>query len=61
MNQVSPSVDSLKIDEAKLEARRIARGYLHEQEQQEGDKIKHCYHGIIAHLLTKLVVENESL
>lgn len=61
MDQISGRVNSLQDRDAILEARRTARGYFHELEQQEGDRIKEGYHSIIAHLLKQVSDEDSSL
>ena len=58
---MSGRVNSLQNCEANLEAHRTARGYFHELDQQEGDRIKECYLSTILHLLKQLDAENSSL
>lgn len=61
LDQWSKNFDRIQVAEANLEAQRAARGCLHEQEQQDGDKIKECYYAIITHLLEGFDAEYSSL
>ena len=61
MDQMSGRVNNLQDRDAILEAHRTARGYFHELEQQESDRIKEGYLSIIADLLKQVGDEDSSL